>query len=230
MKNVVVGRGRTVRIGPWRGRPGVASVATYLDEPIDAEAVREIAARLQEQGYHRAVTAALAPAEQAAFTSAGFQSLQDLVLMKRVLDSTTSRPQHKLRRHRRRKFDDILAIDAAAFDSFWRFDLIGLREAIDATPHRLLRITTDEPPVGYALSGVARERAYLQRLAVHPDASGQGIGTALLLDALRWMTFRGADVAFVNTQAGNDRARLLYERNGFTTEPEGLAILACDLL
>lgn len=229
MKNVVVGRGRTVRIGPWRGQPGVASVATYLDEPIDADAVREITARLHHQGYHRAVTAALAPAEQEAFTATGFQPLQELVLMKRTLDSTIPRAQHRLRRHRRRKFDDVLAIDAAAFDSFWRFDVVGLREAIDATPHRSLRVTSHQPPVGYALSGVARERAYLQRLAVHPDAGGQGIGTSLLLDALRWMTFRGADVAYVNTQAGNDRARRLYERNGFTAEPEGLAILACDL-
>ena len=229
MKNVVVGRGRTVRLGPWRGKPGVASVSTYIDQPIDAHAVEDILERLRRQGYERAVTAALLPSEQKAFTATGFEIERELVLLRRPLDQPIPKAAARLRRWRRHRLDDVLAIDGAAFDDFWRFDEVGLREALDATPHRVLRVDADKPPRGYALSGEARDRAYLQRLAVHPDAAGSGLGTALLLDALRWMRWRGADNAFVNTQLDNVRALDLYERQGFGREPDGLAILAREL-
>ncbi len=229
MKNVVVGRGRTVRLGPWRGRPGVASVSTYIDQPIDDHAVADIIERLCVQGYKKAVTAALLPQEQVPFARAGFGVERQLVLLKRPLDQPVPKAEQRLRRWRRRRLDQVLDIDHAAFDDFWAFDEIGLREALDATPQRLLRVDTATPPTGYALSGVSRDRAYLQRLAVHPGSAGTGLGTALLLDALRWMRWRGADQVYVNTQDDNERALALYERNGFVPEPGGLAILSKDL-
>lgn len=229
VRNVVVGRGRTVRLGPWRGQDGVASVATYVDEPIDEHAVSDIVRRLHRSGYRRAITAALAPHEQTAFLANGFVCLRDLVLLRRSLRHPVARAEHSLRRWRRRRYDELLTVDAAAFEPFWRLDELALRESLDATPHRFLRVTSEHPPVGYALSGVARDRGYLQRLAVHPSAAGRGIGTALVLDALRWMRWRGADDAFVNTQGDNERALTLYDRLGFAPESEGLAILGLEL-
>ena len=229
MRNVQVGASRTVRIGPWRGITGVASVSTYLDQPLDRAAVGEIVGRLQAQGYTKAVTAALTPAEEVTFRANGFEPLRELVLLRRPLQTPVPRAEHRLRRWRRRRTDALLDIDAAAFDEFWRLDDLGLREALNATPHRLLRVAADQPPSGYALSGVARDRGYLQRLAVHPRATGQGLGTSLVLDALRWMRWRGADAAYVNTQHDNTRALTLYERLGFEPEPEGLVILSREL-
>lgn len=229
MRNVQVGSSRTVRLGPWRGVPGVASVSTYLDQPLDSPAVGEIVSRLREQGYRRAVTAALTPAEELTFRANGFEPLRELVLLRRSLAAPVARTEHRLRRWRRRRTDALLDIDAAAFDDFWQLDDTGFKEALNATPHRLLRVTADQPPLGYALSGVARDRGYLQRLAVHPSATGSGIGRSLVLDALRWMRWRGADAAYVNTQHDNTRALALYERLGFEPEPEGLVILSRDL-
>lgn len=225
MKNLTVARGRTVRVGPWRNDSTTASVATFVDQHLDRAAVAEIVTRLRAEGYRRIVTAALTVPEQEAFMACGFTPLRTLALLRRPLSHPVPRSDIRIRRWRKRRHDEILRVDAAAFDDFWRFDENALREALDATPHRILRVDGSQPPMGYALSGVARSRAYLQRLAVHPDAMGQGLGTALLLDALRWMRWRGAVEAYVNTQDDNERALALYLRHGFETESDGLAIL-----
>jgi ribosomal protein S18 acetylase RimI-like enzyme len=229
VKNFTVGRGRTVRVGPWRGDETVATIATFIDQRLDAPSVGQILDRLTTQGYQRAITAALAVREHDAFAANGFEPLRHLTLLRRSLDDPVARTPERMRRWRRRRFEPVLAVDHAAFEPFWRFDETALREALEATPHRLLRVDSLTEPTGYALSGVARNSAYLQRLAVHPDAAGHGVGSTLLLDALRWMRFRGADEAFVNTQDDNERALALYRRHGFEPEPEGLTIFERDL-
>jgi ribosomal protein S18 acetylase RimI-like enzyme len=83
--------------------------------------------------------------------------------------------------------------------------------------------------VGYAITGRAGRRGYLQRLAVDPDAQRGGIGSTLVIDALRWLRRWRSDRAMVNTQLANDRALSLYEGVGFTREASGLAVLAVDL-
>ncbi|MGI9621862.1 MAG: GNAT family N-acetyltransferase [Acidimicrobiales bacterium] len=230
MKNLTVGRGRTVRVGTWRGKSEIAIVATFVDQPLNTSAVRAIIERLRKRGFERVITAALTASEQTAFLDCGFSRMRDLALLKRRLDTPPPRAEMRLRRWRRRRYDDILRVDSAAFDEFWRFDHTALREAMHATPHRLLRVDSTVAPTGYALSGVSRDKGYLQRLAVEPAGAGRGLGSALLLDALRWMRWRGAEEAFVNTQHDNDRALALYQRHGFDTEQSGLAILGLDLV
>jgi GNAT superfamily N-acetyltransferase len=79
--------------------------------------------------------------------------------------------------------------------------------------------------VGYHITGAARRLGYLQRLAVHPNFHGHGIGTALVGDALSWCRRRGCDSVLVNTQEINERAHSLYQHLGFTDEATGLAVL-----
>ncbi len=229
MKDVEVARGRTARIGPWRSSTDTATIATYIDQPLDAQAVRTCLDHLVTAGYRRVVTAALEPAEQEVFATQGFTITRSLTLLRRELDGTLPRPEHRLRRVRSRRATDVLVIDHAAFDEFWRFDATALHEAMQATPHRLLRITAGLPARGYALTGFANGRGYLQRLAVHPSAHGQGVGTSLLVDALRWLRARGAQSVFVNTQDDNVAAMTLYLRHGFTAVPGGLAMMGIDL-
>lgn len=229
MRNLTVARGQTVRIGPWRGDRRAALVSTFIDQRLDTKAVAAVLVQLEMEGYERVVTAALAPPEHPAFVANGFTTVRELTLLRRTLDLPVPRAEQRIRRWRRRRHEEILRVDHAAFDDFWRFDGPALRDALDATPHRVLRVDSPTEPSGYALSGVARNTAYLQRLAVSPEAAGRGLGTALLLDALRWMRWRGAGEAFVNTQHDNARALELYRRHGFTDEPDGLTIFGRDL-
>jgi ribosomal protein S18 acetylase RimI-like enzyme len=82
---------------------------------------------------------------------------------------------------------------------------------------------------GYAITGRAGPRGYLQRLAVDPSVQRQGIGAALVADGLRWLRRWGAREVLVNTQVGNGPALALYEALGFRLQPDGLAVLRRDL-
>jgi ribosomal protein S18 acetylase RimI-like enzyme len=119
----------------------------------------------------------------------------------------------------------VLALDATAFQPFWRLDGTGLDEALRATPFARFRTAVDGEVTGYAISGRAGTQGYLQRLAVHPSHQRRGIGRALVLDGLHWMRRRAVVRAAVNTQLENDAALALYRGLGFRLQPAGLAVL-----
>jgi ribosomal protein S18 acetylase RimI-like enzyme len=122
-----------------------------------------------------------------------------------------------------------LVVDHNAFPPFWRLDEPGLRDALAATPAARFRVATAPDVIGYAVSGRAGRRGYLQRLAVEPARQGRGLGRALVLDGMRWMRRWGAHEAVVNTQLGNDRALALYHGLGFRLQEDRLAVLHRDL-
>jgi [ribosomal protein S18]-alanine N-acetyltransferase len=59
------------------------------------------------------------------------------------------------------------------------------------------------------------DEAELLTIAVHPDAQGQGVGTALMADFLKQAAARGAGRAFLEVADDNAAARALYARAGF---------------
>jgi ribosomal protein S18 acetylase RimI-like enzyme len=117
-------------------------------------------------------------------------------------------------------------VDRAAFEPFWRFDVEALREARRATPRHRYRVITNADGVqGYAVTGLAGQRGYLQRLAVDPDSEGRGLGRTLVDDSFGWLRRRHATQIMVNTQERNQRALALYRDVGFEPEPSGLVVL-----
>jgi len=132
-----------------------------------------------------------------------------------------------MRRARPRDIRTVLAIDQLAFDDFWQFNMAGLLDARAATPRSRFRVAiVDNSIVGYHVTGSAGSFGYLQRLAVHPEFHGRGIGTALIGDSLDWCAKRNCVSVLVNTQESNHRALSLYRSLGFTSEPTGLAVLS----
>lgn len=120
----------------------------------------------------------------------------------------------------------MLDIDRRAFDDFWQFDATSLRESRNATPSSRFTVIIEKGVVlGYAVTGRAGSRGYLQRLAVDPRRAGEGIGTDLVRDSLGWVHARGVQRIMVNTQERNQRALDLYHHLGFETETEGLVVL-----
>jgi ribosomal protein S18 acetylase RimI-like enzyme len=125
-----------------------------------------------------------------------------------------------------------LDVDKAAFPAGEEFDELSIREALKATPKILLRFAcrTGKPyrpssVVGYAISGCAQRRCYLQRLAVHPSVKGKGLGAALCHDSMQWARHRRAAVLAVNTRTDNLRALDLYVRLGFAPINGGLVVM-----
>lgn len=232
------------RTGPWRGDHRVALLTPLPDAPAPtAEFVRRCLATLAERGYSHVVTGALAPSEQAGFLAAGFGVGERLHLLAHDLRSVGPERRRDgpgwgkdgpgrraLRRAHRRDRPAVLAVDAVAFEPFWRLDDAGLDDALAATPAARFRVAVAEGDVvGYAVTGRAGRRGYVQRLAVHPDAARRGYGSALVLDGLAWLQRWGCSRALVNTQVRNASALALYERLGFRPEPAGLAVLTAGL-
>ena len=218
--------GQRLRVGPFRGDTRTAYVAPLPEgAPPTTDAVRRCCEVLIERGFVEAVTAALGPAEAHGFMTAGFEIRERLHLLAHDLLVLPDAPDVALRRGRRADRPGALAVDALAFEPFWRLDDPGLDEAMTATPSSRFRVAGTGRIVGYAVAGRAAHRGFLQRLAVDPDRQGHGIGSALAVDALRWMKRRGVDRAVVNTQESNEGAVRLYERLGFRLQPGGLAVL-----
>ena len=222
-------RGGVARVAAWHGRTDVASLALHGSDAPSPRALRRLLERLQQAGYREVVTNALGPATSLPLVDVGFAVRGRLHLLAHDLESLPS-PSGRTRRATRTDRDALLAADAAAFDEFWRFDALGLREAARATPRSHLRVApTPDDPRGYGLFGRAGTAGYVQRLAVAPDVQRRGLGHALLTDGLRWLRSHGAKRVYVNTQEDNDRALALYLRAGFRQLPAGLHVLGREL-
>jgi ribosomal protein S18 acetylase RimI-like enzyme len=160
--------------------------------------------------------------EATPFRDAGFRVQSELDLLARPLDDV---PPRSATTKRARDRAAVLALDHLAFGSD-AFDHAALDAALRATTAVRFRVTGPAPAaLGYAITGAAGRRGYVQRLAVHPDARRRGIGAALLVDGLRWARRRGARDAVVNTDRTNGAARALYEAYGFVDLPTGLVVL-----
>jgi ribosomal-protein-alanine N-acetyltransferase len=73
-----------------------------------------------------------------------------------------------------------------------------------------------EEIVGYAGLAAAGGQGDVQTIGVRPDKQGYGVGTALLTALLEEAGRRHCEAVFLEVRSGNDRARKLYERFGFT--------------
>lgn len=222
--------GNRLRVAPWQGHAFVALVAPARtrQQPSRGEistCIDELAAR----GVTSAVTPALSPYEAEPFYQAGFELHERLHLLALTIEEKPPRPSHRLRRGRPWDRARVLELDAQAFEPFWRFDAYSLKEARRATPvHRFRVAVVGGRVAGYAVTGRAGGRGYLQRLAVEPELHGQGLGSSLVNDCLRWLHGKGVHLALVNTQERNRRALDLYERIGFVQQREGLLVLRWD--
>ena len=219
--------GYRLRVAPWHGKRHIALIgpARVRRSPTVHEIGRCLRT-VEKRGVGLAFTPALSPFEAEPFFQAGFELHEELHLLARSLGNGVPEPAHRLRPGRPWDRRRVLDIDARAFDSFWQFDKFSLREARQATPtSRFMVAQAGRKVVGYAVTGRAGRRGYLQRLAVDPSHAGQGIGSSLVNDCFAWLESRSANMVMVNTQHSNSRALALYEHLGFVRQREGLLVL-----
>ena len=224
---------RQLQVSRWRGdaRSAVVNPTPNHSVPSAAAVAREVE-RLAGTGVQRILTGALHHDEVAPFVANGFVEHDRLHLLRHDLIELPGMPRRVIiRRGSRRHLGQVLRIDHDAFDDFWTLDRLGIRDAMRATPTSRFRTSRDGRGniTGYSITGRAANRSYLQRLAVDPSRHGEGIGRALVSDALAWARRVGAAEAIVNTQFGNDPAFGLYRRCGFEPQPFGLTVLVLEL-
>jgi ribosomal protein S18 acetylase RimI-like enzyme len=120
----------------------------------------------------------------------------------------------RIRRMQPADLSSVAAVDEAAFEPLWCNSFEALQKAYLQAIHATVAETA-EGLVGYQLSTENPLGAHLARLAVRPEAQGQGIGAALVGDLIDTTKQRGKIRITLNTQGDNLSSQRLYERLGF---------------
>lgn len=113
----------------------------------------------------------------------------------------------------------LLAIEDACFEDFWRYDSFSFEDIMATHPYFVVAEWQGRV-IGYQFNALDEESGYLVRIAVHPSASGKGIGVRLMSEAITF--FKQANVLriMLNTQEDNTHAHRLYEWFGFVRVPQ----------
>ncbi len=204
------------------------TIASDTTEPLTAATIDAVIGRFADEPPHIYRTPAITRGEASGYERCGFAVVSVLRLLTHDLSGVPDRSNltHPTRPGRSTRIDACVDIDRRAFGADQSFDRLDLLAALDATTNSRLRLVLPSPspgarrdrrsvPVGFAVTGRAGNRGYLQRVAVDPDAQGQGHATALVIDALRWCARHRVAKVVVNTATDNDRALALYRRLGF---------------
>ncbi|CAN5350384.1 hypothetical protein BH24ACT7_BH24ACT7_01240 [soil metagenome] len=212
---------------PWNGATPEATLRLVRGGSAFLGACTE---HLRGLGPSSVVSPPLPSNSLATWRDAGYEPFIDLALMRRSLDRPVRSPDHLVVEVDDIDIDELLAIDTAAFSAFWRFDRHGLTEAIEATGTSSILVIRDGSgrSAGFAVVGYGNAISYLQRVAVHPDWQGQGMGRSLVRVSARKARAGGAQVMLLNTQFDNQPAITLYESEGFVRLPDPLALLRSD--
>lgn len=129
----------------------------------------------------------------------------------------------------------LAALDATAFPPHWHFGERDLQELllrgrvqvayrVENGP-QATRIDSDAP-IGYsALCYNSATEAQLARLAVAPEWQGQGVGRALLWDAIADVVSTRHQYLVLNTQRTNVQSQRLYTGMGFRPMGESLPLM-----
>jgi ribosomal protein S18 acetylase RimI-like enzyme len=177
---------------------------------------------------------ALYPSATRVWKRCGYSEVQRLEIMERSTTRTAGIERPPVTVAATVDWDRIVAIDKAAFEGFWRMNGDGLREALAVTPTSAMLVaeSTDDGGgstlSGFAIVGAQWNVSYLQRIAVHPEASGAGIGSSLVAAALRWGAGQAASTMVLNVRGENPKARRLYEKAGFSSTGTYLRVLRYD--
>lgn len=110
--------------------------------------------------------------------------------------------------------DGVVAIERQTFTQRWQHDAASFLEIAATYPYFV--VAADAQGVcGYQFNTTDLTTGYLVRIAVHPRVAGQGIGTRLMAEAVRYFQRQHVLKIALNTEEQNTRAQALYERFGF---------------
>ena len=243
--HVLRGGGASARVRPWPGSNNVAHLVTLdLRSGLHSAVLRSWLHQLSALGYTHIRTGAIRPAQRGPYDALGFTPAQELALLQydTRLTGTPRVPPHlpptgvRIRRGRPSDAGLLAELDQQAFPSGWGLDAEGVLDAIRATPSSRIAVAvrqgdsiSDRMPLGYAISGRGGRAAYLQRLAVTPEARMIGIGALLVADGLRWARRWRTHTVTVNTQSDNTPALNLYQGCGYVLQPARLVVMERSL-
>jgi ribosomal protein S18 acetylase RimI-like enzyme len=129
-----------------------------------------------------------------------------------------------VRPYAERDLPGVLEVERLAFAPMWHYDADGFHMVSRDYPYFVVAEDASGI-VGYQFNAMDHGLGYLVRIAVHPRVAGQGVGTRLMAEAVRYFASQHALRILLNTEDDNHRARRLYEWFGFyLVPPAGFAL------
>ncbi|MEQ1699081.1 MAG: GNAT family N-acetyltransferase [Ilumatobacteraceae bacterium] len=221
---VLRGSGTSCRVQYWSFQPHTAQLVMYQQHRLPSLAdLHRWADELRAAGFTCVRTTALATTAALRAETAGFHMIQDLVLLEHRSPRDAPPPASTTHRLLTAHHAAASEVDRAAFGQNWALETRALADVCAATPRHRSR-GSDTPLAAYAISGRDGKQGFLQRLAVHPTAQGNGLGRTLVLDSLQWLARWRVQQVLVNTPVDNERALQLYESLGFRRMSERLRV------
>lgn len=210
-------RGDVAVLDRWRDHLDVLSIeALWCPSPAISAAMAEFMEVAAEHGMHDLVSPPVPVEETEPYERAGMQvhtSVMTLVRSPLPAEKRAEPQGVSVREAGHADIGTLLAVDTACFEPFWRYDarhfarfLLHGRLAIGEQAGRA---------VGYTLCTVDGDEALLGRLCVLPASRRQGIGAALLDDAMHYADAYGARRMTLSTQVDNAPSQALYRKEGF---------------
>ncbi|MGH8952920.1 MAG: GNAT family N-acetyltransferase [Acidimicrobiia bacterium] len=204
--------------------------ATIRLERGSSDFLRATAEHLGPMGSGTVYSPALYPTAARVWSRAGFSRFGLLDVMERPLGTDSPQPEHPIEALDAPDWEEVVDLDRLAFEGFWRMSEAGLVEAMRSTPRSVVLLAhLDRRLAGYALVGAQMSVSFLQRVAVAPGHTGRGIGTSLVRASHEWALRSGARTMVLNLRPENDRARDLYEKEGFSSSRTSLELLRFEI-
>lgn len=220
--------------------PGVAWVRTFAAaEGFDLREIwrvlwAEAVSRLRRLDVDIVAAIALEAWFEKLIRNAGFKRTNSVIFYELEFEpgmvaSRSSRDSsHPLRSIRSADLEAILEVDGHSFEPIWRLSGDSLSVAMLQASSASL-IEDQGKVLGYQITTSSAFGAHLARLAVRPSHRREGLGTALVNDAIKSIREIGLDQLSVNTQEKNAPSRRLYENMGFRTTGKEFPVFEIQL-
>jgi len=215
-----------ILVGNWRSRADITALWHVRGEgAIKKRLVTAAASYSFDMGAGRFVTKPLGEFEAREFECWGFTPIYRIILLEKRLrrEPTVSDAETgvEIIRYKKRYLNDVLDLDASAFDDFWSLDERTLNAVVTSCYHNaFLLARRDGDILGYAAGGANGRFGYLQRLGIHPGHQGEGVGEVLARHLISTLQGMGSASVMVNTQDENTAALNLYRKLDFEILPD----------
>lgn len=163
-------------------------------------------------------------------SGSGFSQTNEVIFMEHNGESPMVElpPQATLRTMLVDDLETVATVDQHSFNPLWQHSLRALTAAYHLSSLATV-IEVDNNVVAYQISTSSALGAHLARLAVEPQAQGQGLAKTLVAHAIRYFERRGITRMSVNTQSDNTRSQVLYEKLGFKPTGQRFPVLTYKL-
>jgi ribosomal protein S18 acetylase RimI-like enzyme len=158
----------------------------------------------------------------------GFEQIQSIALLRLRIENfkpVNSPHNVRIRRMKESDFSFVANLDFKAFGSFWHNTLDSLHRAYSQSVYATVAENQSGEIIGYQLSTGNRLGAHLARLAVSPEAQGQGVASALVSELIQHLDSNQHGNLSVNTQEDNFASLALYKKLGFSKTGEYFPVL-----